>query len=156
MHSESGSEVVSQNHAHIHPPERVGLGDDLPRPEHAQYRGGPPGVAPANDDAGQRLRRIGVTEKDHVNTLGAQHSGSGSGDALPPGPIQDLDHEPPVEGRDRERVIGNRVGPVSQQKAASGAEQNDCRAQREPAAVATKLFQKRTVGSRIGHPVFTR
>lgn len=156
MYSGSGPEVVSQDHAHIHPPERIGLNHDLSRTQYARHGAGPVRVTPSNDHPGQTLSRVGVAEEDYVDAVRAQHSGSGSRHTLPAGAIQNLHYETTLHRRNGDGALHDRFALGQVEVPAYRREQNDSGRQREPEPAATKLFQNRTVGSRIGHPVLTR
>ncbi len=69
MNSEAGPKIVTQNDAHIDPPERVGLDHDFPGAEHCGYCAGPLRITPPNDDSSQARRGICVTEKDDVDAV---------------------------------------------------------------------------------------
>ena len=51
MNFKARPEIVSQNDAHIHPPERVGFHYNLPCAEHSRYSAGPVRITPANNDS---------------------------------------------------------------------------------------------------------
>ena len=148
-------EVLSQNHAHIHPAKRVGFNHHLPCPERGRHVARAIGISPAHNDSGRIGQRIGVAEKDHVQSLCPEYPGGGAGCSLSLSSVQHLDLQPAFRGR-RRRMSGRVIAPGGpKEETSSGRESNDRRSQRESAPVATRLFQNRSVGSRMGHPDLT-
>ncbi len=94
MDVECWTEILSQNYTEVHPPKGVGLDDHLPRPKYVGHVLGSIRVAPADDYTGQRLGRIGIAEKDHIEATGPQHPGGGARHTLPAGAVQHLDRHP--------------------------------------------------------------
>jgi hypothetical protein len=94
VYREPGPEVIPQNHAHVDSPERVGLDHHLPCSERLGHIVRSGGIAPAHDDPGGIGDGIGVAEEHHIQPLTTEHSGGGSGRALPAGSVQYLHRDP--------------------------------------------------------------
>src|SRR3970040_1618054 len=88
MDVEPRTEILPQDPPPVHPAKGIGLDDDLPRPEYVNHVLGSVRVAPANDDAGQRLGRVSIAEEDHIEAPAPQHPSGGARHTLPPGAVQ--------------------------------------------------------------------
>lgn len=147
-------EVLPQYHTQIHPPKRVRQYHDLPGPEGGCHVAGSLWVPATDYDLSRVRHRVGVSQKHNIEPAPPEHAGGRARSTLAAGTIQHFHHDPARRRCDLRR--GGCLGTlVPEEKPASGPEQNDRRDQREPAPVATRLFQKRNVGSRMGHPDLT-
>ena len=117
--------IVPQNHAHIHPPERVGLDPHRTHPERGRYVPGPRRVTAASYNQRGFSQRIGVTEKHHVQFLPAEHPGGCSGSTLSPGAVQHLDRDAAMRGSPRDSGFSARHRVWPQPEAARRDDQQN-------------------------------
>jgi hypothetical protein len=150
------SEIVSQNDAHIHTPEGVCLDHDVTRAQHSRHCARPRRITSPDDYPSQDLSRVSVAQEHDIHSMRPEHSRSSAGDSLAASAVQNFHHKPAVYRRNGRGRCDCRLAPTLEEERAHSDQQNDSRCQREPGPAATKLFQNRTVGSRIGHPLLMR
>ena len=147
-------EILSQQHAHVYPAQSVGLNDNPPASERRSHDVAPRWISPAHDDPGRVGSLLSVTEEDHIETSPAEHPRGRAGRALPAAAVQHLDHDAALRRRDGVRMSGHLLapgdGPAAEHRGEPG-QQQDGKDQREAEGAATRLFQKRNVGSGMGH-----
>jgi hypothetical protein len=149
--------VVAQEHAHVHPPERVRLDQHPSGTERFGNVLTLPGVAAPHDDAGALDRPVRVAEEHHVQTSLPQRPGGHSGESRTVGTVQHFDDDPMLPRRDGVGVPLDLLTAGGQEQCQQGQQGDaDSGDQREADDPATRLFQKRTVGSGRGQPDWMR
>ena len=152
------SKVETQNHAHIHSPQGIGLDHDAPESQRRLHIATPRRISSPHDDAGGVGRGVGVSEVHDIQPVPPQSPGRRPGDAGPGGSIEDFDDHPAIRRRHRVGVAA-RVLPLRRH------EKHRCHSDRRRAGagdqdpleeLSARLFQKRTVGSRMGQREATR
>ena len=128
MQCRAGSEIVSQNHTHIHPPERVRLHHHLAGAQHRCHVARPVTVTAPRDYPGDALGRVSVPQKHHIDPLAPEYPGGASGHALSAGAVQDFDRHPTLYGRNRIGMGGNPLARAAEQESAHDCKQDDPRA----------------------------
>ena len=86
-------EVVAQNNAHVHSPERVGLD---PHDTHTQCSGYVPGpcrVTPPRNHQGGVDQRISIAQEYHIQLLAAECARGRASGALLSGTVEHLDRD---------------------------------------------------------------
>ena len=129
MHLQAGSEVFSQNHAHIDSAKGVDLHPYCTGPESGGNVLRLDRVASAGQYPGQRGAGIGVAEEDHVQSAAPQHSGGGPGCALPLSAIEDFDGHSFFRHDDRRGsrgALGLRARPEPEPDPRSQQQQRGC------------------------------
>jgi hypothetical protein len=157
MNLQLGPKIFSQNYGDVDSAEGIDLDADGAGAKRSRDIASSDGVAPASDDLGGGRERVGIPQKHHVQPAAAQHPGSGPRRTLPSSPVEHFHGDSLARGRHERRSRSRRwLGAGAKEKTPAGYEQNQSYTYREPAPVVTRLFQKRRVGSRMGHPDSTR
>jgi predicted TIM-barrel fold metal-dependent hydrolase len=86
-------EVVAENNAHIHSPERVGLDPHDTQTQRGGYVPGPRRVTPPGNHQGGVDQRISVAQEYHIQLLPAECARSRAGGALLSGAVEHLDRD---------------------------------------------------------------
>ncbi len=152
----SSPEVGSQNHGDVHSTERIAFHHDPTRAERLPHLATPSGVASPDDHPSRVRRAVRVAEEHDVETLAPEHPCRRAGDPGLAGPVEHLDGDA-VSGR------GHGVGTLARLRWGRWHQQPDAGRQRHHRQrdqddvddAATRLFQKRTVGSGRTRPELT-
>jgi hypothetical protein len=88
--------------------------------------------------------------------VGAKHPRCRPRHSLAASAVQHLNHQTSFDGRNGVGLIRCRRALWPEQEPAEPGEQDYRSNQGEPDPAATRLFQNRTVGSSIGHPLLMR
>jgi hypothetical protein len=145
--------ILSQNHGDVDSTEGIHLDPDRAGSERGRHVAGADGVAPAGDDLGRARERIGIPQEHYVQAAATEHSGGRPRCALAPSSVEHLDGDSLTRcGHERRSRTRHRFGGGPEEESSAGSEQDQSSTYRKPAPVATRLFQKRRVGSRMGHP----
>src|SRR3954454_21890302 len=101
MNLEPGAEVVTQDHADVHAPERVELDSYGAGAERGRHVASPSGITTPGHNSGSRRQGIGVSQEDHIQSVPAQHAGSSPRGTLTLVPVKYFHRDPSFWGRDR-------------------------------------------------------
>lgn len=116
MNLEPRPEVVTQDHADVHPPEGVELDGHGAGPERRRHVASPNGVTAAGHDSGSGRQRIGVSQEDHIQSIPPQHAGGCPRGTLTLGPVEHFHCDPSLWSRDwsLSHRLGLGTGPQHQ------------------------------------------
>lgn len=158
MEGGNGPEVVTQKHGEVHPSKGVDAGGHASHAERAEYPAGAIAIAAADQDRRIGDGPVGIAEGDHIHSFRAQESRRQPRQPGATGGVQDL-HDDAFFGRwnrpgePGRRRAGRRNGRGRRAAGKQDGGDGSRRDQRGGGEAATRLFQRRTVGSRSGQPV---
>jgi hypothetical protein len=146
-------EVGPQQHAHVHPPQRVPVQYHSPDAQRCAHGSSTRQIAATHEDPGRVDHPIGVAEKHHIQPIASEYPSCYASGAGTTGSVQDLDLDPAIGERHCIRMSHDLLGPglLKQHGTNTSTEQDAGRDQCEAKAVPARLFQKRKVGSGMGH-----
>jgi hypothetical protein len=156
MEVQNRPKVISQDHAHIHPAKCVCLDHNRSSTQYRRHRSCTGRIPAAHDDPCQALRGISVAKEDNIHTVGAEHPRCRPCHSLAASAVQHLNHQTSFDRRNGVGLTRFRRSLRPEQEPAEPGEQDERDNQGEPDPAATRLFQNRTVGSSIGHPLLMR
>ena len=150
--------VLSQNHAHIHSTQRVRLHQDPTEAECLLHIAAPCRIAAANDHPRRVDRRVRVAEVDHVQPMASEPPRRRARDARPGGSVEHFDRDPPFGRRHRVGMSPNVLPLLGNEQHRCNGDGGGTRGGDQDALeeLPTRLFQNRTVGSRMGQREATR